>query len=70
MTLLEEARRCRIDAHALADRPEGPLLLQLASAFEELAELRSQLPEAPGKLPLNWRAKERGRRLFFWESAG
>ena len=47
MTLLEEAQKCRLDAQSLADSVEAPFLLRIASAFEELAELRSQLPSSP-----------------------
>lgn len=35
--LLKEARDCRRYARELANRPEGPFLLRLADAFDELA---------------------------------
>lgn len=36
-SLAREAAQCRKQAVEFADRPEGPFLLQLASALEELA---------------------------------
>jgi len=65
MSLLDEAQKCRFDALALADRPEGPLLIQIADAFEKLAELNNQLPEAPGGLPSSLRIEGSSRRIFF-----
>ena len=70
MTLLEEARKCRVDAQSLADRPEAPFLLQIARAFEELAELRSKLPEAPGGLPSSFRPASTDRCVFFRSKDG
>ena len=37
MLLVEEARTCRLEAQRLAGKPEAPILLHLAEAFEELA---------------------------------
>jgi hypothetical protein len=47
MFLLEEGRRCRRDAEALKSTIEAPFLLRIARAFEELAQLKEQLPPAP-----------------------
>ena len=47
MFLLDEAHQCRRDAEVLKGTVEAPFLLRLARAFEELAQLREQLPPAP-----------------------
>ena len=44
MFLLDEAQRCRRDAEQFKGKAEALVLLRIARAFEELAELSSQLP--------------------------
>ena len=51
MSLLDQAQKCRLDAQALADRPEAPFLLRIAEALEELAEINASMPEALGDMP-------------------
>ena len=46
-TLIEEAANCRGAALELAGRPEQPLLLKLASAFEEVALISKSEPAIP-----------------------
>jgi len=47
-TLIEEAANCRRAAQELAGRPEQPLLLKLASAFEDLALIpKTEAPSIP-----------------------
>lgn len=48
MSLLEEAQRCRLEAKALAGKPEAPFLFRIARAFEELHIMRDQVPR-PGE---------------------
>jgi hypothetical protein len=37
MMFKEQAEKCRRQAHEFVGRPEGPFLLSVANAFEELA---------------------------------
>jgi hypothetical protein len=57
-SMTAEAAECRQKADDFADRPEGAFLLQLASAWEELALVQSGAKHPSESRPHDWEQRQ------------